>query len=132
MNSVTSNAVARALANYLPPISDMHNATKIDSRFPSGSYNKCYWYRCGRVVTVRFFATSVLSTYNHLDPCYSGLPKPIYDSAPMINAQWGGQPMQFTMVIDNDGNLCTEGNGNGGTDVVVNGECSITYITRDD
>lgn len=132
LHSVTSNAVANSLANYLPSISVGHEATRIDARFPSGSYNRCYWWRCGRVVTVRFYASAVLSSYNHLDPCYSGLPKPIYDSVPQIIAQWGGRPMQFIIVIDNNGNLCTDGNANGGTDVVVSGECSFTYITRDD
>ena len=131
-NSIGSDAPTYNIKRVdLPLISEKHTATKIDARFPSGSIANCFWWRCGRIITVDFYASQVLSTYNHLDPCFSGLPKPIVSSGPQGSPYWGGQPSQFMVVIDDNGNLCTNGNANNGTDVMVSGLCSFTYVTTD-
>ena len=115
----------------MPTISARNTATIVPSRFDSTYMAWCHWWRCGRIVTANIYASGVKCRLSANEPCFTGLPKPIIDSLPSNATNWGGTVNNWSMFINNDGEVIAQG-GTSITDVIVHGLTSITYITRDD
>lgn len=115
----------------MPTISAQNTATIVPSRFDSTYTAWCWWWRCGRMVTAYIYASGVKCRISANEPCFTGLPKPIINSLPLNATTWGGTVNNWSMSINNNGEVIVQG-GSSITDVIVHGLTSITYITRDD